>query len=242
MISNIFPLTITGIDDRTDLDRFVKLLEKYNATNFVEWGVLFSQAKQGTGRYPNFDFLKDLKNLADQWNLKISAHLCGKWVRDLVGGEFTFIKENPIDFLDVAQRIQLNMVDAMFMSLDPKVLMKTINQHSSSLTPSCSVILQTKRPFERSKEMSSFDMLFDVSGGHGVSPSSWPEPADKIYCGYAGGFGPENLAERLQLLSKLVNNRMIWVDMETKVRDENDNFDLDKVEECISIYLECQSG
>jgi hypothetical protein len=77
--------------------------------------------------------------------------------------------------------------------------------------------------------------LFDRSHGEGVLPKDWAEPIDNVLCGYAGGLGPENLEKQLQVLSDRVGDREIWIDMETRVRNEHDEFDLDLVKKCIDI-------
>lgn len=102
--------------------------------------------------------------------------------------------------------------------------------------------------------------LFDKSGGAGVLPKAWPSPAfsaagqqtqaslfhatdarahdtEYMYYGYAGGLGPDNLAEQLPLIDAAAGkDTRIWIDMETKVRSRADRvFDLYKVEEALKI-------
>jgi len=76
------------------------------------------------------------------------------------------------------------------------------------------------------------DILFDASGGRGEVNTTWPEPIGN-FCGYAGGFNPENVEERVRDLAEfLPENQIIWIDMESGVRTE-DIFDLDKAESVI---------
>lgn len=80
--------------------------------------------------------------------------------------------------------------------------------------------------------------LFDVSGGIGVVPESWPKPFKDVYCGYAGGLGPTTIVEQLKRIEQVVGDCEIWIDMETRIRSENDAvFDLGKVVECIELAL-----
>jgi hypothetical protein len=52
----------------------------------------------------------------------------------------------------------------------------------------------------------------------------------------AGGLGPDNLKEVLYSLSALVGDSQVWVDMESRVRTEdNERLDLDKVRVCLEI-------
>ncbi len=78
--------------------------------------------------------------------------------------------------------------------------------------------------------------LYDVSGGAGILPSTWPEPLPETYCGYAGGLGPANLKDQIELILEITGDTRIWIDMETRVRSDDDTeFLLDKVRKCLEI-------
>ena len=68
----------------------------------------FQRAIRAVPRYPSLDWIKELVRLAEDYHypLKLSAHLCGRWVRDFViDGRFSWIQEKlgaPF------QRVQLN--------------------------------------------------------------------------------------------------------------------------------------
>ena len=63
--------------------------------------------------------------------------------------------------------------------------------------------------------------LYDLSGGAGVLPSKWPRQQDGVYTGYAGGLGPRNVLDQIEKIREVANGR-IWIDMETRVRTEDD--------------------
>src|SRR5262245_10120922 len=50
----------------------------------------------------------------------------------------------------------------------------------------------------------------------GVVPAHWPAPIEGVYCGYAGGLGPDTLQEPLEKIATKVGDRTIWIDMETR--------------------------
>ena len=79
--------------------------------------------------------------------------------------------------------------------------------------------------------------LFDHSGGKGRVPRHWtPIPHQEVFTGYAGGLGPDNLADELKRIHDAVGEATIWIDLETKVRSDDDKvFDLDKVRRCYDI-------
>ena len=71
-------------------------------------------------------------------------------------------------------------------------------------------------------------LLFDTSSGAGMSPSEWPALIEGRKCGYAGGLGPDNLKAELDYLDYfLPEDAVIWVDMETKLRNTQDYFDIE---------------
>lgn len=226
-------VTITGADDGTNVSALKDLSLEFP---FVEWGILFSMSKQGSARFPTEDWLESLK-LATGVNL--SAHLCGQWVVTLTNpdGSFTF-RDYLGGIYKIFQRMQLNMTDDRFMTLDFGMLSKRILDVPE-------VILQTKRKFLRHEwlrllnaehQQPAFSLLYDVSGGKGVTPKGWTKPMDGIHCGLAGGLNPDNLAKQLESMNSLIgeDQNPIWIDMESGIRTD-DKFDLTKVRQCLEI-------
>ncbi len=54
-------------------------------------------------------------------------------------------------------------------------------------------------------------------------------------CAFAGGLGPENPDEQLECLVAVTEDRTIWIDMQSKIRSEADELDLEKVSRCLEI-------
>lgn len=78
--------------------------------------------------------------------------------------------------------------------------------------------------------------LFDLSAGRGIVPESWPKPVHPSFNGYAGGLGPDTIKEQLKRLEETVGDGLIWIDMETRVRSEDDQqFDLDKCRRVLDV-------
>jgi len=77
-------------------------------------------------------------------------------------------------------------------------------------------------------------ILFDASGGHGVSPEYWPAHLPDKSCGYAGGLGPDNLARELPRIQEAAGQGPYWIDMEGKLRNEADRFDLARARLCLA--------
>jgi hypothetical protein len=219
---NLDRVTVTGADDSIDPEALIALTQKYP---FVEWGILFSGSRQGGPRYPTDKWIGQLGLLARQLP-NLCAHLCGKWVRDLVlEGESTWWhRYGP--FASIFKRVQLNFhgqfhkaakgFPRRLKSLDHDFIL----QHDG---------VNDETILKLGADLPVFP-LFDRSGGAGVLPASWPKPIWK-YQGYAGGLSPENIEDELHRILDAAGESRIWIDVETRVRSEDDAlFDLRKVD------------
>lgn len=227
-------VTMTGADQTINTSDLEQLSRKFP---FVEWGILFSKQKQGLCRYPTEDWLNELRELKLKFpEIKLSAHLCGQWVKEVCESSFTF-SEYLNGIAGIFDRFQLNMTDDRFMTLDFGVLKIRMKNFPA-------VILQTKRKFQRfewvqllnkpGSSLPRLDMLYDCSGGKGLSPSSWVKPVDDIYCGLAGGLGPDNIESELANIQAIVGDSDYWIDMESKVRTD-ERFDLEKCQKVLEV-------
>jgi hypothetical protein len=204
-------ITFTGADDHTSLDGMVELSALYP----IEWGLLFSPKRQGSGRYPTLRTIKRFTDVPLDW----SAHLCGRDARAVIDGG-----ESPHDDLLIE-----GFVRSQINTADPNVQPSMIRQWADRL--SVAAILQCRGAFP---DVSAVQVLFDASGGRGVSPSDWPRGLPRL-CGYAGGLGPNNVADAVSIIGARASD--YWIDMETGVRDENDRFSLEKCRlVCEAVY------
>ncbi len=240
---NLDRVTVTGADD--SIGRPENLLDLTREFPFVEWGILVHAKGAGEPRFPSDNWISDLQRLVKGGHkMPLSLHVCGRWVRDLLIGNMTI----PESLLFGFDRVQLNF-HAENTSVDPPRFYEAMHQ----LRRGRQFIFQIdgnkgnahleSLMLEDATE-GNLDLvpLFDISGGAGVLPSAWPVPdsagdeVDYRYYGYAGGLGPENLAEQIPLIGKAAGETRIWIDMETRVRSEDDEqFDLAKVRQCLEI-------
>jgi len=250
--------TMTGADDSVSPEDLLNLSKTYP---FVEWGILISESRMGSPRYPSHEWLLELAKLvhAHPKQMQLSYHLCGTWVYNLMMAKFDFYDEWH-EILRIFDRCQLNFHASKKPTANPKFLsqvLKTYNiPHMLPFNEENHKLMEALRMFD----VPIFP-LFDNSGGRGVNPESWPKrvlvnnypisssgPDQKpLYCGYAGGLGPDNLKQEKERIREVVDSDgyysndwrfqiPIWIDMETKIRSEDDKvFDLDKVEECLQI-------
>lgn len=219
-------VTITGADDSVEVEALIDLTNKYP---FVEWGILFSAKHQGGPRYPSESWLQKLNGNA-RYLPGLSAHLCGKWVRDIVEeGEPSWWKAFPA-LSKRFERVQLNFhgqyhkAGRGFVGAIKRLPNEEFILQHDGVNDATILELGAKLPVVP---------LFDRSGGAGVVPAAWPAPIWK-YQGYAGGLGPENIEDEIHRILDVVGDSRIWIDMETRVRTSNDEvFDLAKVESCL---------
>lgn len=228
-------VTITGADNSVDPKDLVKISQEFP---FVEWGILASRNNFGTPRFPSGGWIVDLgKEKSIHENLKLSTHLCGGMVREFAKGQMGFMSGDDVgDLIGMSQRVQINFhgdphewkaapVGEFVMGNSPQ---EFIFQYDNVNTDLLEALVKMG--------VKNIAALFDVSHGAGILPEDWPKHLDFVKCGYAGGLGPDNLEDQIKKILKSSGHKDIWIDMETKVRSNDDkNFDLDKVRKCLEI-------
>lgn len=227
-------VTITGADDKTEIQ---ELVEMSRQCPFVEWGILISNncLTSGSKRFPSIEWVREFTATASENGLSASAHLCGKYVRHLLRGDD--IIEVPLGSF---QRVQLNFHDERC-ACDADGFVAALRKY-----PHVQWIFQIDRTrgwdyFTIAKD-AGIDCapLFDTSGGIGLLPSEvlareqggsvptsenhWPQPLP-YYHGYAGGLSPDNVAEQIGLIESRPHDETYWIDVETRVRSSDDEFD-----------------
>lgn len=230
-------VTITGADDSIKPDDILSLSNEFP---FVEWGILVSESSTGRARFPSHDWVSQLQLLCSESGIgDLSLHICGKWVRDLLIGKRTI----PSSLFDYFPRVQLNFHAEKTACDAPAFRGALIG------LPFKQFIFQLdgahgNHHLETAAVAGILDCvgLFDVSGGAGIVPGEWPAPmymtddSTYAYHGYAGGLGPDSLETELPRIAEAAGDCRIWIDMETRVRSEDDaQFDLAKVRRCLEI-------
>lgn len=217
--------TLTGADDSIDQRELCCLSEQYP---FVEWGVLLHIAHMGSGRYPSLRWIEELcKKMMDFPRAHFALHICGlDALQDFLHGNGSVSR-----VASYFPRIQLNLVAQ---KIDGELLIAALRKHSDK-----TIITQHNAANEGLLRLltghTNHAVLFDESGGRGVSPSHWHCPLPGKRCGYAGGLGPENLEFELPGILKASEASPFWIDMEGKLRNADDQFDLSKARHCLSI-------
>lgn len=228
-------VTITGADDATSIEELVALCEEFP---FVEWGILVGY-HEGCERFPSQDWITNLVSAREGMcnHMRLSLHICGRHLRDIASGRST-LGDWLGPQLYAFQRVQLNWhgerqsqqcsenVLSAFCKLDGFGWDPTLIFQLDGVNDD--LYLAASRRF-------ACCGLFDRSHGAGVVPNEWPQCSTDIACGWAGGLGPENLADEIPKISSKAWPAMnFWIDMETRVRSGS-SLDIAKVRQCLDI-------
>jgi predicted TIM-barrel enzyme len=212
--------TLTGVDENTPLGELSSLSNRYPV---VEWGFLYSPKRQGQpGRYPSVEYLRMAFSQLPA-HVNVALHVCGDGVRQLIYAE-TFVTELVRLVEQRGGRVQLNFnahrAESEFSLAQVRACIarypgvQFITQYNTA----------NAHVWEELKDLSNHSVLFDASGGNGISPSEWMPPLKGVACGYAGGLGPDNVDTELARIHAVTGNAPFSIDMEGKLRDRDDCF------------------
>lgn len=229
-------VTLTGADNGVAPHQLLALSKRYP---FVEWGILSSEKRVGTPRYPSLDWFIELQRVMFEMDsdpeayLSLSLHLCGSAARATLAGDDRWLLGH-----EIFDRVQLNGyapgmgVGRTLQGIHPR------GRWYNVAAPLPELILQVRSEailVEALEDVAVLgvnraSILYDPSGGTGMAPAAWPETPTALpglRMGFAGGIGPATIE---QVLREVGGRPGSWVDMESGVRDAADRFDLDKCE------------
>ena len=206
-------ITLTGADERTPIPELQRLVKEYPS---LEIGMLYTAKPEGRNRYPSWDWLVDTSAALAG---RCALHVCGRIARiELIQGQLCGVTQ-------YASRIQIN---GLLDNGELHEACETFRRHV--------VITQDKadnRYLRLTRNVNNHALLVDGSGGRGIAPSEWVRPNTWKDIGFAGGMGPDNLAEELPKIAAVATGNW-WIDMENNLRTD-DWFDLDKARKCLEI-------
>lgn len=220
-------VTITGADDNTNVKNLVELSKEFP---FVEWGILFSQSRHGTNRYPSMLWIQSLPEC-----LTLSAHLCGQYACDVMNGIDDLI---ALYIHNKFKRLQINGFHLQHNKLTdielPYFKLTSLAKKYSDIE----FILQVQDEWKLQdtanviNNIGNASILYDPSGGQGINPFRWPIAPFGIKLGYAGGIKPSNVVDTLNDIG--IVDHDFWIDMESGVRT-NDTFDYDLAHKILTL-------
>lgn len=231
-------VTLTGADSGTNPESLIALSKRFP---FVEWGILVG-THWGTARWPRpewFDVLTECVRFERPGTIRLALHLCGEPLRDVlnVGQHGPILQDAVIRSLPFFRRVQLNF-------------------HGQPIARECApriveafrCKLVGKVPIVQLDGVNDWVLdhlldagvhahgLYDKSHGGGVLADMWPSPNPQWEVGYAGGLGPNNVTRELNRIAEATGGQRFWIDMETRIRNQFDGFDLQL---CESVLESC---
>ncbi len=208
-------LTFTGLDEKTDLNA----AEQFAHDNQCELGILWSCSQKDNPRYPSFEFITQvLSKMAS----RVAVHVCGSEARSSA-----LSHSETIEVLRRARRLQVNgplLPDQLMRYLAVYDRQTIITQHTDHNLPLMMVWGDGRH-----------SLLVDNSGGRGIIPEEWRRPRTSKPVGFAGGLGPETLAEQYPKIHAHAGLGW-WLDMESSLRDENGLFSLQRAAQALEAF------
>ena len=227
-------ITFTGVDAKTDIRDLIDIQREYP---IVEFGVLTSYHWYENGnRYLDPKVINELRGNG----LSLALHVCGSAAHDAATGRWDLIDKLVWMNIDLFHRIQLNISNRSdnpnALGCLPKIVEQEVIIQTRDGANTCIYDATIENFKEKDKFGRSFSMLLDASGGQGIdTPLKVLPSSGKV--GYAGGFNPDNVGEKLTFLLQNVRMGQFWIDMESGVRTD-DWFDTAKVRRVLAICKE----
>lgn len=215
-------VSLTGAEDSVDPVALAQLGKEHP---HAEWALLYVQEREGQGRNPSQAWRERFLSEMESSGGRSALHLCARQSFERL------LSEGVWDELKRYSRIQANLnsrgdffdKDQAFKIWDALAggTGGLIIQLHDAVEPWASEWMQ-KRGLDP-----LVTVLFDESKGRGKMPGVWRSKLEGIGCGYAGGLGPENIAEQMPAIVAAAGAPGCWIDMETRLRTDG-LFDLDK--------------
>lgn len=229
---NLKKITVTGVDNYTAIPDIFRMIARYPQ---VEFGVLI-QAPWGSEYqlFPSFEWIERLARYIDEsLRQHFSLHLCGGYVQDFYSHK-RFV-ESVAMFAPYFGRMQINTHNERA-PFDLKIAAQNVHLlNGLGVTPilqmdeaNAHIVTEVVAEVPRG----AVDVLYDMSHGAGVLPTSWEGVVTKpnyggIFTGYAGGLEPANVRGEVAKIAKIVGDNPIWIDAESRLRSGG-NFDMVK--------------
>ena len=221
--------TITGLDDLALVPQVNALFRRFP---FLEIGILFSANNAGQDR--RFPSIQNIQSMIETLEGNIALHICGRAVEDVImdnrASAANCLARHP-----KIGRVQLNLHASAKWLPSPAIIDKAIGDFRKPV-----IIQENSANHELNRDLlaPNHQVLFDSSGGLGKAADAWPPLIPGKACGFAGGLGPETIAQEISRIEAVAGLNDVWVDMEARVRTDEDWLDLKKVRVVLGIVAD----
>ena len=235
-------ITCSGANEFTNVADLVALSEKFP---MIEWGVQVSGKKYAFGS-PRYRWVHCLDQYLRQGGktLNLALHINSDWVDKFTTGDMPtevleLLAKRDINKNPLFSRVQLNFKIGRDKEPDFELLMRRLRIYGVDRRFVLSYNKENKEFIHRlySCGLREFDVLYDSSHGEGVSAKEWQAPAffdEGILQGYAGGLSPDNVADELMAIRKVLPyDRSFYIDAEGRLKGDDRHLSLEKCEQYV---------
>lgn len=184
-----------------------------------------SQMSKGMPR--NIWFNELLHEINQTSRISLAIHINNEWANDICTRGI--IPDIILDWLKIEKqhnkplikRVQLNMSKNTADNINTDAL-RGVSYDFRHTEFIFQYNDKTKDAIEKlHKSYARFSILFDASGGNGISPQNWQKPPYENHpIGYSGGISPDNVIRNLDKINAVAGDREIWIDAEGKLKSQ----------------------
>ena len=250
---NLRLITCSGANETTDIEMLVKMLASYRR---AEIGVQVSEKKC------YFDSLRMMwiqflvRHLAmNKMLINASLHINQSWVEDVGQGILSHELQYLLSIRNIKgepffQRVQLNFKIGRDSTPDAYRLLNLMQWYK----PHRFIFPYNEENAAFIKKMYSlcqevwlrFDVLYDESHGEGIVPKQrQPAVFTDVMQGYAGGIGPDNVADVLDEVALAQKKKSslfgVTIDAEGKLKNADGHFDIELCQRYLQAAYEWRS-
>lgn len=242
---NLEYITCSDMREYNSIDDIIDLGKKYPMAEFA----IQAHPSKFSAYMPRYVWFDTLMHAARVNDINLAMHVNSEWRTEICHGNIPYeIKRmwdlKRADGTPIIGRIQVNINGGN------KTFRFFANKVADIIRayPDTKFIFQyTPKQRQRINQLDAqnvpFSLLFDASGGRGISPDKWRAPVMKNHkMGYSGGMSPENVAENLDKINLILpDDYKTWIDAEGKLKDpETKQFDVARAEQYIQNALRYQ--
>ncbi len=241
-------ITCAGVNEHTDIEDLFKLYAEFP---IVEFGIQVSGRKCNYAT-PRWAWLKQLyaEVLNRKVALPLALHLNQDWVLGFCNGQVPAPLQELLSWNNhlqkpMFQRVQLNFKIGRDPKPDFMMLENMIKQHGRqrfifSYNDANALFINNFH----ARNGAIFDCVYDDSFGEGILPKFRKSPAfGDVLQGYAGGLSPENVAEELNKIAKVLPEKsQFYLDAEGRLKGEDGHISAEKCKAFINNALQWQKS
>ena len=224
---NIEYITCSDMREHNDIDEIINLGKKYPMAEFA----IQAHPSKFSPYMPRYVWFDTLVHAARVNTIKLAMHVNSEYRTELCHGNIPYSLRKLWEIrrdngTPVIGRVQINInggndrykfyADKVADIIRAYPGIKFIFQYAPE---------QYERISKLDKRHVSFALLYDASGGRGISPEMWDAPVFQNHqMGYSGGMSPDNVVNNLNDINEILPmDYSTWIDAEGKLKSPDDN-------------------